>query len=64
MVAKGYFLVAIEDAETKQAQFAQIAEENRKREQARIEAELKKQKELERAARRQKKKKPPAPTNN
>jgi hypothetical protein len=66
MVGKGYFLVAVQDAAAKQAQFAQIAEDNKKREEARIAEELRKQEELARAARRQaqKKKKPPARTVN
>jgi hypothetical protein len=56
MVAKGYFLVAVNVAEAKRAQFAQITEEKRRQEQARILAERKKQEELERAARRKGKK--------
>jgi aconitase A len=56
MVEKGYFAVLPEYAEAKQAQLAQIAAENKKREAA----ELRKQEALERAARRQAKKKPQA----
>jgi hypothetical protein len=62
MVAKGYFLVSVKDAATKQAQFAQIAEDKRKQEEARLAEERKKQEALERAARRQAKKKPNPPT--
>jgi hypothetical protein len=58
MVAKGYFLVSVKDAATKQAQFAQIAEDKRKQEEARLAEERKKQEALDRAARRQAKKKP------
>src|ERR1700693_3799222 len=43
MVAKGYFQVPAQNAEAKQAQLAQMAEDNRKREEARIAAEKKKQ---------------------
>jgi hypothetical protein len=57
MLAKGYFLVAVQDAAVKQAQFAQIAEEKKKREEARLAEERKQQEELARAARRQAKKK-------
>ena len=66
MLAKGYFLVAVRDADTKQAQFAQISEDRRKREEARIAEEARKQEALNRAARRQAKKKTKSPdrTNN
>src|ERR1700687_3023865 len=59
MVARGYFLASTKDAEAKQAQLAQIAEDNRKQEEARIAAEKKKQAELARAARKKKKQPPP-----
>jgi hypothetical protein len=61
MLAKGYFLVAVRDADTKQAQFAQITEDRRKREEARIAEEARKQEALNRAARRQAKKKTKSP---
>jgi hypothetical protein len=59
MVAKGYFLASKEDATAKQAQLAQIAEDNRKKEEARIAAEKKKQAALARAARKQPKQRQP-----
>jgi len=64
MLTKGYFLVPVQDAAVKQAQFAQITEEKRKQEEARAAEEIKKQEALERAARKRGKKKktpPPAP---
>jgi outer membrane PBP1 activator LpoA protein len=66
MVAKGYFLVDVKDADVKQAQFAQIADESRKREEARV-AELARQQEelaaAERRKARKKKKRPLKPAN-
>ena len=64
MLAKGYFLVSEQDAATKQAQLAQIAQANREREEARIAEEKKKQEALDRAARKKAKKKAPASTKN
>jgi hypothetical protein len=61
MLTKGYFLVSVQDAATKQAQFAQIAEDKRKQQEARIAEEKRKQEALERAARKQAKKKPKPP---
>jgi hypothetical protein len=66
MVAKGYFLVGVKDADVKQAQFAQIAEESRKREEARIAEQARQQEELalaERRKARKKKKRPLKPAN-
>ena len=64
MVANGYFLVDVNDAEVKRAQFAQIAEEARQREEARIAEEARQREELalaERRKARKKKKAPPKP---
>ena len=61
MMAKGYFQVEVKDAAAKQAQFAQIAEDKRRQEEARILAERKKQEALDRAARKKAKKKPKQP---
>jgi hypothetical protein len=61
MLTKGYFLVEVKDAAAKQAQFTQIQAEKRRQEEARIAEEIRKQKELERAAQRLKKKKPKPP---
>jgi hypothetical protein len=62
MLSKGYFLVENSKADVKRTELAQIAEENRQREEAYLAAERKRQAELERAARREaaKKKKKPA----
>jgi hypothetical protein len=65
MVANGYFLVDVNDAEVKRAQFAQIAEEARQREEARIAEQARQQEELalaeRRKAKKKKKKAPPKP---